>query len=119
LERQGPSYTFHTVTQLIEKKDNCQFFLLMGTDMVKDLLNWYKIREILLFVHIIGLERPGVCSQGIAAEIASHVTWISQGIKTNISSTMIRQRITQGKSVRYLIPTSVYQYVKEHQLYGS
>jgi nicotinate-nucleotide adenylyltransferase len=119
LERPGPSYTFQTVTQLIEKHDNCQFFLLIGADMVKDLLNWYKIKEMLRFVHIIGLERPGIDTNEIAAEITAHVTWISQAIKTNISSTMIRQRILQGKSIRYLIPTSVHQYVKEHRLYGS
>jgi nicotinate-nucleotide adenylyltransferase len=119
LERQGPSYTFHTVTQLVEKHDNCQFFLLIGADMVKDLRNWYKMKEMLQFVQVIGLERPGVDAKGIAAEIATQVIWISQGIKTNISATMIRHRITQGKSVRYLIPTLVHQYLKEHRLYGS
>jgi nicotinate-nucleotide adenylyltransferase len=119
LERQGPSYTFHTVTQLLEKHDNCQFFLLIGADMVKDLRNWYKMKEMLQLVQVIGLERPGVDAQGIAAEIAAQVIWIAQGIKTNISATMIRDRITQGKSVRYLIPTLVHQYLKEHRLYGS
>ncbi|MBA4493076.1 nicotinate-nucleotide adenylyltransferase [Paenactinomyces guangxiensis] len=119
LDRQGPSYTVDTVQELAETYPNHQFFLLVGADMVKDLPHWYKIKKILQFVQVIALGRPGVDLEPLAADIAASVTWISGGIETNLSSTLIRHRVAQGKTVRYLVPDSVCQYMKEHGLYGT
>ncbi|TCS94800.1 nicotinate-nucleotide adenylyltransferase [Hazenella coriacea] len=119
LERSGPSYTIHTIQALIEKYTNYQFFLLIGADMVKDLPHWYKIKEILQFVQVIALGRPGIDLEGLSPMILDRVTWIEEGIETNISSTYIRDQIKQGRSVKYIVPDAVGQYVKEQGLYGS
>lgn len=118
MERMGPCYTVDTIQQLTDRYPEHQFFLLIGADMVKDLPHWYKIKEILQFVQVIGLGRPGVNVEQIPDFIAQHVTWISEGIKTNISSTYIRRQLAGGRSVRYLVPESVCRYMKEHGLYG-
>jgi nicotinate-nucleotide adenylyltransferase len=55
----------------------------------------------------------------IPAEIRERLTWIEGAAETNISSSLIRRRLAAGKSVRYLLPEPVYQYVKEHRLYGT
>ncbi|MFC7440666.1 nicotinate-nucleotide adenylyltransferase [Laceyella putida] len=119
LEREGPSYTYDTLRVLRESHPGVEFYLLVGADMVKDLPNWYKIKEILQFVQVIGLGRPGVEVETLPAEVKNSLHWIPDAIETNISSTEIRQRLRQGKSVRYLVPDSVYQYMREHGLYGS
>lgn len=119
LEREGPSYTYDTLQVLRESHPGDQFYLLVGADMVKDLPNWYKIKEILQFVQVIGLGRPGVEVENLPLMVQKRLHWIPDAIEINISSTEIRQRLRQGKSVRYLIPESVYQYVREHRLYGS
>ena len=38
-------------------------------------------------------------------------------IKSNLSSTFVREKIKNGKSIRYLTPDEVITYIKEHQLY--
>lgn len=119
LERSGPSYTIDTVQALVEKYTNDQFFLLIGADMVKDLPNWYKIKEILQFVQVIALGRPGVDLGELSPTILNRVTWIEEAIETNISSTYIREQIQKGRSVKYIVPDAVGQYMKEHRLYGS
>ncbi|KPC74691.1 nicotinate-nucleotide adenylyltransferase [Laceyella sacchari] len=119
LERKGPSYTHDTVRMLSEAHPDAQFYLLVGADMVKDLPNWYKIKEILQSVQVIGLGRPGVEVESLPVYVKNRLHWIPDPTLTNISSTMIRQRLSQGKSARYLVPDAVYQYMKEHGLYGS
>jgi nicotinate-nucleotide adenylyltransferase len=119
IERQGPSYTVDTLEILTEKHPNHHFFLIVGADMVKDLLHWYKIKKILQFVRVIGLGRPGFETKSLPDFIKHRVTWVNKGVETNLSSTYIRNQLKHGKSVRYLVPKPVYQYMKEHGLYGS
>lgn len=119
LEREGPSYTIDTLEELTDKYPNYRFFLIIGADMVKDLPHWYKIKKILQYVRVIGLKRPGVSTDGLPVEMAERVIWIREAIETNISSTAIRERLSQGKSVRYLVPDPVCQYMKEYRLYES
>jgi nicotinate-nucleotide adenylyltransferase len=119
IKRKGPSYTVDTIQILKELTPENDFFLLVGADMVKDLPHWYKIKKILQFVRVIGLGRPGVRAEGLPDFIVDRLQWIPEAIETTISSTVIRQRANLGKSLRYLVPDPVYQYIKEHRLYGT
>lgn len=119
IQRQGPSYTLHTVQQLTHIYPKFHFYLIMGADMVKNLPQWYKIEEILQLVGVIGLHRPGYIATDIPDFIENHVYWVEKMIETNLSSTFIKEQIQSDKSVRYMIPDSVYQYIKEQSLYGS
>jgi nicotinate-nucleotide adenylyltransferase len=119
MERKGPSYTIDTLQTLKEMYPNDQFFLLVGADMVKDLPRWYKIKEILQFVHIVGLGRLGVKEGKIPDDIHERLTWIPDAVETNISSTTVRERLAHGKSIRYMVPEQVRRYIKENRLYGS
>jgi nicotinate-nucleotide adenylyltransferase len=119
LEREGLSYTVDTIEKLNELYPDIKFFLLVGADMVKDLPHWYKIKKIIQFVRVIALGRPGVWIEGLPDFIEKRLSWIPDAILTNLSSSTIRQRAREGKSIRYLVPDAVYQYIKEHGLYGS
>ncbi|SEN03311.1 nicotinate-nucleotide adenylyltransferase [Lihuaxuella thermophila] len=119
LERRGPSYTIDTLEELTDKYPNYQFFLIAGADMVKDLPHWYKIKKILQYVRIIGLQRPGFSTDDLPAEMAERVIWIREAIETNLSSSAVRERLNSGKSIRYLVPDPVCRYMKEHRLYES
>ncbi len=59
LMRSGPSYTVDTIMELKKQNPHVEFFLLVGADMVKNLPKWYKIKEIIQNVQVIGLGRPG------------------------------------------------------------
>lgn len=119
IKRLGPSYTLLTVQELSKQFPDIQFFLIMGEDMVKNLPQWYKIEEILQYVQIIGLHRPGVMAEDIPDFVEKHVHWVEETVETNLSSTFIQKQIRLGKSVRYMVPDPVYQYIKEQNLYGS
>ena len=119
LLRSGPSYTVDTIMELRKQNPHVEFFLLVGADMVKNLPKWYKIKEIIQNVHVIGLGRPGVDHDALPEYIEERLMWIPDAVETNISSSIIRERLMLNRSVRYLVPDSVYKYIKEQGLYGS
>jgi nicotinate-nucleotide adenylyltransferase len=119
LLRSGPSYTVDTIMELRKQNPHVEFFLLVGADMVKNLPKWYKIKEIIQNVHVIGLGRPGVDHDALPEFIEERLMWIPDAVETNISSSIIRKRLMLNRSVRYLVPDSVYKYIKEQGLYGS
>lgn len=119
MDREGQSYTIETIQKLTQMYPDDQFFLLVGADMVKDLPQWYKIKKILQIVHVVGLGRMGVEDENIPDDIQQRLTWIPDAIETNLSSTAIRKRLANGKSIRYMVPEQVRQYIKENGLYGS
>ncbi|RAL26045.1 nicotinate (nicotinamide) nucleotide adenylyltransferase [Thermoflavimicrobium daqui] len=115
----SPSYTVHTLETLYKVWPNKQFSIIIGADMVKDLPNWYKIERILELSQIIGLKRPNVLVENLPSWIATKVNWVTDRVEISLSSSYIRKQLKQGLSVRYLVPFSVEQYIKEHHLYGS
>ncbi|SMO50942.1 nicotinate-nucleotide adenylyltransferase [Melghirimyces algeriensis] len=119
LKREGPSYTVDTVRKLAQDHPDVQFHLIVGTDMVRDLPRWYKIKEIADIVNFIGLVRPGFILDidQIPEHIKNRLTLIHNGIQMNLSSTWVREQRAKGNSVRYIVPESVRQYMKEHRLY--
>lgn len=121
LERPGPSYTVDTVQQLVRRHPQREFFFIVGGDMVLDLPRWYKIKEILHAVHMIGLVRPHVewGDDRLPEWIQKRLYLVREGVQVDLSSTDIRQRVQTGRSIRFLVPESVRRHIKENRLYES
>ncbi|PTX64809.1 nicotinate-nucleotide adenylyltransferase [Melghirimyces profundicolus] len=119
MDRGGPSYTIDTVKHFADRHPGAQFHLIVGADMVLDLPHWYKIKEITSAVDIIGWVRPGYTmdTDRLPEHIKNRLTLITEGVRIDLSSTWIRERATNGESVRYLVPEPVRRYMEEHQLY--
>jgi nicotinate-nucleotide adenylyltransferase len=113
LERQGPSYTYETMKMLKERYPHVQFYFIIGADMVEYLPKWYKIDELIAFVQFVGVKRPGYSLCTIYPLIEVEVPTFS------VSSSLIRERIKRGKSVKYLLPEAVQSYIEEKGLYGA
>jgi nicotinate-nucleotide adenylyltransferase len=116
LHREGPSYTYDTMRQLTAAHPDTSFWFIIGGDMVEILPKWYRFEELVTMVRFIGLARPG--SHYDEQALSSFVTFVEMPA-VNISSTMIRQRAAEGRSIRYLVPDAVECYIKEHRLYES
>lgn len=113
LKRKGPSYTIETMKIILSKYPDDQFFFIIGADMVEYLPKWHEIDELVKLVQFVGVERPAYSHDTPYPIIYVDVPAME------VSSSMIRERLKTGKTVRYLLPDSVIQYIKENHLYGT
>ncbi|WHY84791.1 nicotinate-nucleotide adenylyltransferase [Neobacillus novalis] len=113
LHREGLSYTVDTMKMMNAEYPDHQFFFIIGADMIEYLPKWHKIDELVKLVQFVGVERPAYSDQTNYPILYVDVPAI------DVSSSMIRERLTSGKTVRYLLPDSVIHYIEENQLYGT
>jgi nicotinate-nucleotide adenylyltransferase len=123
VNRPGPTYTVDTIEQLSgEVGYGACLFLLLGWDSVADLPSWKAPYRISKMARIVAFPRPGFAKPDPAElektmpGIAERMVYIDEP-SLSISSTCIRQRAREGKSVRYMVPDAVGQYIVEHDLY--
>jgi nicotinate-nucleotide adenylyltransferase len=122
IDRPGPHYAADTMVLLNEQMPNDELVYLIGGDSLHDLPTWYKPQLL--------IESCGI--MGVMRRVGDHIAWEKmeqslpglrkkvQFIETpiiEISSTEIRQRITDGRPYRYFLLPEVYQIIKNRQLY--
>ena len=118
LHRSGPSYTIDTVREL-KKKSSGEISWLIGADMARSLPQWHQPDKLLAEVQFILMARPGWSFdwQTLPLEYRSLQKAVVDAPLLEISSTQIRHRILNGKSIRYLTPDPVLDYILQHNLY--
>ncbi|GIP39552.1 putative nicotinate-nucleotide adenylyltransferase [Paenibacillus sp. J31TS4] len=116
----GTSYTIDTMARLRGDYPDHRFHLIIGADMVMYLPSWHRIEELTELVSFIGLQRPGyeLDLERLPEKIRSSVTLVPMPL-LEISSTELRQRLSSGRSARYLLPDPVLRYLEEKGLYAS
>jgi len=112
IKKRGKSYTIETVTRFREKYKDAELFFIVGADSYKQLSTWKDIEGILKIVTFIVVNRPGYREKGGKIK---HLSVTMPGLE--ISSSYIRQRLKQGKSIKYLVPDSIIRYIEEQKLY--
>ena len=122
MHRQGPSYSRDTLAQLIEEHGrDTEFYFIVGADSVEKLHTWNRIDELLTMCHFIGASRPG-CMPDME-KIAQRFGPLAEKIhcletpELEISSTEIRHRVGQKRTIRYIVPETVEQYIYKEKLY--
>ena len=123
MQREGKSYTIDTLRYFREVYgENTEFFFIAGTDTIQSLPSWKYIEDLLDICEFIGAIRPGATD-----DIGETIEWFGQrGSRIHIlevpemklSATDLRYRLRHGLSTRYMLPRLVYQYIKEHKMYG-
>lgn len=112
LDRPGPSYTVDTLRILKERWPDDRLVLILGTDAAAELPRWRAADEVARLAEIAVLTRPG--SPEVASAFVKHVV-ATPAIE--ISASDIRARCVAGKSIRYLVPDVVAEYIERHGLY--
>lgn len=110
-----PSYTVNTLDALTEKYPQHEFFLIIGADNWDTFHQWKDYKEILDRYHIYVYPRLDA-KLTIAKGLRNSVEALESPI-VEISSTFIRDCISEGKSMRAFLPESVYNYIVDKNLY--
>jgi nicotinate-nucleotide adenylyltransferase len=118
LKREGKSYTIDTLSQLKKLYKDSGLFFLLGSDAIDELPTWKEPDKIFQKVKVVIALRPGFDRINPENRFVkkSHVIPIN-GL--NISSTQVRERVRQGKSIRYLVPREVEEFIRSKKLYRS
>lgn len=110
-----PSYTIDTLNALQAKFPDDEFYLVTGGDNWQIFDKWRNSEEILAKYHLLIYPRLGY-EVNIPNELKDRVTLVDAPI-IEISSTQVRERLSQGLSVRYYVPDEVLGYIERKQLY--
>lgn len=110
-KQEGPSYSISTVKHFLKEDPDAEIFLLLGMDNLEKLNTWHKIEELSKLCVFVVADRPGFNRTD-----HDNVIFLKTP-RIEISSTDIRQRILSEKSVRYLLPDSVIDFIYENHLY--
>ena len=109
-----PSYTVNTLAHLEEKYPSHEFVLIMGSDNLKTLHKWKNAEHILEHYRIYVYPRKG--SRG--GELMNHPSVrIVDAPLMEVSSSFIREAIGAKKNVRYMLPQTVAEYIREMHFY--
>ncbi|WP_188993903.1 nicotinate-nucleotide adenylyltransferase [Paenibacillus nasutitermitis] len=120
LERGGTSYTIDTAEALVEHHPERSFSFIIGSDRINDLPGWHRVAELAELVSFIGVERPGapIEKSKLPAALSDRLQ-IAEMPLIGLSSTDIRKRRAEGKSIRFMVPEKVYSFIQRNGLYES
>lgn len=115
LRRGGVSYTVDTVRAHKERYPAVELFWIIGADQLEQIDRWQAIETLVRMVDFLVLARPGY---RLSAPGIRGLSWTKiEAPLMRESSTLIRQRIAKGESVKGLLPKSVEAFIKENGLY--
>lgn len=123
LERPGPTYSVDTITELkAGLGSGAELYFIVGFDALAELPLWKESGRLVKRCKIVGVGRPGhsgldLRSLESAVPGASGSVVIVDVPQVDISGTEIRRRVSQGLSIRYLVPEAVEKYIAEQGLY--
>lgn len=116
LKRKGLSYTVDTLKELKNLHPNSQIYFLTGSDVVDELGTWKDPRRLYGLAKVVIATRPGFDkfdrrNRFARKSIVVPITGI------DVSSSEIRRRVKKDKSIKYLVPSRVEDYIKKKKLY--
>lgn len=111
LERKGISYTYDTMKILTEQHPDTDYYFIIGADMVDYLPKWYRIDELVDMVQFVGVQRPRY-----KVGTSYPVIWVDVPLM-DISSSMVRDFLAQGRKPNFLLPQPVLDYIEKEGLY--
>lgn len=129
LDRPGPSYTYETLEALrAQHGPDTPLHWVIGADMLEELHLWRRIERVLELARLIVAVRPpwdqrlDALLDALAVKLGARV---AQGLREGvirtplleIASRDIRERISRGTAVRYLVPEAVEGYIRANGLY--
>lgn len=124
IDMEGPTYTIDTVRHFAcGKPPNPEIFFITGADAILEIFTWKDYEELLNFCTFIAVSRPGYSLERFHESLdrscpeMKHKVHLLEIPALAVSSTFIRERVALGKTIKYLTPEPVEQYIRKHGLY--
>lgn len=117
MNRKGPSYTIDTIYDIKEAmKPDSDLSFIVGRDNLYEICTWKDPYAIVEECRILVADRPGIETGEIPDWLGKKVELVKAPL-IEISSSDIRSRIREGKSIRYLVPDPVADVIeKEYRI---
>jgi len=136
--RENTSYSVETVEYILKKyMENLELYFILGQDAFHAIQTWKEWEKLLLLCNFVVMTRPGYENNGLEGILplsfasgftyddqvkgfrgpTGHVIFFREVTFLDISSSNIRQRVKQGKSIKFLVPDTVRHYIAKNSLY--
>lgn len=112
LDRPGPSYTVDTLEEARRLFPKDELFFITGADAYRDVLTWKEGGRLPELATLVAVARPGYPLDGMPVPVVP-----LRVPEVGISSTEIRRRLKERRSVRYWVPRPVEVYLEKHGFY--
>jgi nicotinate-nucleotide adenylyltransferase len=114
IERDGLSYTVDTLATFAERYPDAERYFLVGADVFSSFHKWREPERIVQLATLAVLQRAGE-TPNLAEVLGKPVLLPTR--RVDISSTEIRDRVRQGKSIRGFVPEAVAAFIEAERLY--
>ena len=124
LEQEKQLDTLETLELMQKEYPEYKLYFTMGTDNLKEISTWGLAEELVTKFNFLVIERDQDNIEDIIENdefLKTHKDTflkVKENIRSNISSTFVREKLKRGKSIRYFTPDEVYFYIKENNLYN-
>lgn len=123
IEREGNTYTYETILELKKRIPDCSLYFILGADCLFTIEKWKNTEIIFENAIILAAIREGFDTKeflekadSLKREFQAEIEFVYLP-QFDVSSTRIRGKIKENKSIRYLVPDSVAEYIKNFKLY--
>ncbi|EHM13108.1 MULTISPECIES: nicotinate-nucleotide adenylyltransferase [Jonquetella] len=123
IDRDGPTHTVDTLREMRYwfPSGKVEFYFITGIDAVMTMDSWAEAEELPNLCRVVAVNRPGFAGENyrfenLSERLRQSIVQIEIPLMS-ISSTDVRRRVSQKRTVRYLIPRAVEQYIAKRKLY--
>lgn len=123
VDKEGITYTYETLEQLRSYNESTEYYFIMGADSLWKLEDWKEPQKIFANCHVLAAGRENRSLTELEEQVAhlkdkyNASIFLLESSNIEISSTMIRNMVREGESIRYLVPEAVYDYIIKNKLY--
>ncbi len=124
IDKEAPTYTVDTVRHFAcGKGPGLEVFFITGADAILEIFTWKDYEELLRLCTFIAVSRPGYSLERFYESLERscpemrHKVHLLEIPALAVSSTFIRERVALSKTIKYLTPEPVEQYIRKHGLY--